>query len=122
MKDILDLTQQQTNTATANKQHKMKDQDLYNTEGMGIADKLATEFLQKIEQATGREVYMVEWQATDQPIIYFSDEECRYTTKCVNSTCQDDMTEEELEQQAQEELYRDEWSQYMEGKPPLCDY
>lgn len=109
------------NTATVNKQNKMKDKDLYNTEGMDVADKLATEFLQKIEAATGREVYMVEWQATDEPIVYFCDDEYKYTTRCTNmSNDEEDMTEEELEQQAQEELYRDEWSQYMEGKPPLC--
>ena len=90
------------------------------TEHLKIEDQLAIEFLQKIEAATGREVYMVEWQSTDEPIIYFCDEETRYTIRSIPN--KEELTEEELERQAEEELYRDEWSQYMEGKPPLCDY
>jgi hypothetical protein len=84
------------------------------TANMSIEDRIATEFLEKLEAATGREVYMVEWQATDQPIVYFCDE-------LTKSEPEEELTEEELDQQAQEELYRDEWSQYMEGKPPLSN-
>lgn len=85
------------------------------TRNMNIEDKIATEFLAKLEAATGREIYMVEWQMSDEPIIYFCDE-------LTKKEDEEELTEEELDQQAQSELYRDEWSQYMEGKPPLYDY
>jgi hypothetical protein len=77
-------------------------------------DMITAEFLERLEKVSGKEVYKVEWEATDCSIVYYCNE---YN----NDEDEEELTEEELSQIAQSELYRDEWSQYMEGKPALYE-